>query len=74
LKTVQKWRWRTLWCGRMVPGSVHYTEAEMRERHPEAERIPGSMIPVEVPETDAERQAAYEAMRRQPRNFKPDGQ
>jgi hypothetical protein len=70
MKQVEKWRWRTLWIGKMLAGKIHYTEAEIRARHPEAERVPGSMILVEVPETDAEREALYEATRRPPKEFR----
>jgi hypothetical protein len=73
MKQIEKWRWRTRWAGtgRMTPGKVHYTEAEIRARHPEAERVPGSMIIVEVPETDAERDAIHESFRRPPKDFHP---
>jgi hypothetical protein len=72
MKTVEKWRWRTLWAGRMRDGKLYYTEAEILARHPEAERIAGTMRLVDVPETDEERQAADETMRRPARNFRPE--
>lgn len=72
MKQVEKWRWRTLWAGRMVAGKVHYTADEIKARHPEAQPVPGSMKVVDVPETEAEWDAVYEAMRRQPRNFRPE--
>lgn len=71
MKTVEKWRWKTLWIGKMTAGKVHYTEEEIKARHPEAERVPGTMILVEAPETEEEQQAAQNAMRRAPRDFKP---
>ncbi len=72
MKHVEKWLWRFRWGGRMVTGTVHYTDSEIRARHPEAQRVDSSMIVVEVPETPAEIEAAYEAMRRPPRNVRPD--
>lgn len=72
MKKVEKWRWRTLWAGKMMDGKVYYTEAEIRATHPEAERVPGSGKLVDVPETDAEREAAFQSMCRAPRNFRPE--
>jgi hypothetical protein len=54
VKRVEKWRWKTLWAGKMVAGKVLYSEAEIRERHPEAEKVPGTMKLVELPETEEE--------------------
>lgn len=56
----------------MTEGNLYYTEAEIMARHPEAERIAGTMRLVDVPDTDDERQAPYETMRRPPRNFRPE--
>lgn len=70
MQIVEKWRWRTLWAGKMMAGKVHYTEAEIRAQHPEAEQVPHSKIIVEVPETPAEVEARYEAMRRPPKEFR----
>jgi hypothetical protein len=72
MKHVEKWRWRTSWGGRMIPGSVHFAEADIKLVHPEAEAIPGSMIVVDVPETPEEIDAAYKATQRRPRNFRPE--
>lgn len=71
MKTVEKWRWRTLWAGRMTDGKLYYTEAEILARHPEAERIAGTLRLVDVPETDEERQAAADCMKRPVRDFLP---
>jgi hypothetical protein len=72
MKKVEKWLWRTRWAGKMTPGKVHYAAEEIKATHPEAEPVPGSMKVIEVPETDSEWEAAYEAMRRQPHNFRPE--
>jgi hypothetical protein len=72
VKKIQKWLWRTLWAGKMTPGRVHYTAEEIKATHPEAEPVPGSMKEIEVPETESEWEAVYEAMRRPERNFRPE--
>jgi hypothetical protein len=72
MKQIEKWRWRTLWAGKMTAGKVHYTADEIKATHPEAEPVPGSMKLVDIPETDEEWEAVYEATRRPQRNFKPD--
>ena len=71
MRKVEKWLWRTRWAGKMSAGRVHYTEDEIRAQHPEAERVPDTMIVVEVPETDEEREAAQSCMKRVPRDFRP---
>lgn len=58
MKTVEKWLWRIRWAGRWTTTRVHFTEAEIRREHPEAERIDASRILVDVPDTDEERAAA----------------
>lgn len=53
MKTVEKWKWKIRWTGRWTT-SGPWTEEHIRREHPEAERVPGSRILVELPETDAE--------------------
>jgi hypothetical protein len=60
MKTVEKWLWRIRWTGRWTTTRVHFTEAEIRREHPEAERVDGSRILVDVPDTEEERQAAQQ--------------
>lgn len=58
MKTVEKWLWRIRWAGRMTTTRAHFTEEEVRKEHPEAVRVEGSRIVVEMPETQAELDAA----------------
>lgn len=58
MKTVEKWLWRIRWAGRTTTTRVHFTEAEIRRQHPEAERIDASRIEVELPESESELQTA----------------
>jgi hypothetical protein len=58
MKQVEKWTWRIRWAGRWTTTRIHYTEAEVRREHPEAERLPETRIVVDLPETEAEIQAA----------------
>lgn len=58
MQTVEKWLWRIRWAGRWTTTRVHFTEPEIRREHSEAERVDGSMILVQLPETEAERLAA----------------
>jgi hypothetical protein len=44
MNTIETWRWRILWGGRWKTAPHHWTEAEIRREHPEAERVPGSML------------------------------
>jgi hypothetical protein len=62
MRRVEKYLWRIRWAGRTTTTRVRFTEAEIRREHPDAARIDGSRIVVEIPETDAEHDAA-----RQPR-------
>lgn len=62
MKQVEKWLWRIHWGGRMVITRVHFTADEIRERHPDAVCMPETRIVVQLPETQAELDAA-----RQPR-------
>ncbi len=69
---VEKWRWRIRWAGRMVNGKMLLTWDEVSREHPEAVKIPGTMTLVDVPQTQEERDAAYEFNRRPPHNFRPE--
>jgi hypothetical protein len=58
VKTLEKWKWKIRWAGRWTTTSVHFTEDEIHREHREAERLPETRIVVELPETEAEIQAA----------------
>jgi hypothetical protein len=58
MKQVEKWKWRIRWAGAVTITRVHFTEAEIHREHPEAVKIPETRIVVDLPETDAEIQAA----------------
>lgn len=58
MQRVEKWLWRIRWAGRTTTTRVHFTEAEIRAQHPDAVRVDGSRILVDLPETEAERAAA----------------
>lgn len=60
MREVEKWRWRIQWAGRWGNTRAHFTEDEIRARHPEAVRIQGSRILVQLPQTQAERDAALQ--------------
>lgn len=60
MRLVEKYLWRIRWAGRTTTTRVHFTEAEIRREHPEAERVDGSRVVVEMPETDQERVAAQQ--------------
>ena len=62
MKLVEKWRWRIRWAGRTTTTRAHFTEAEIRTQHADAVRVDNSRIEVQLPETEAEIEAA-----RQPR-------
>jgi hypothetical protein len=57
MKTVEKWLWRIRWAGRWTTTKIHWTEEDIRRENPEATRIDGSCVVVELPETEAEIQA-----------------
>lgn len=58
MQKVEKWLWRIRWARRSTTTRVHFTEAEIRTQHPEAERIDASRMEVELPETAAGIRAA----------------
>lgn len=58
MQSVEKWLWKIRWAGRWTTSRTHFTEAEIRREHPEAERVDGSRIVVELPETAQEIEAA----------------
>jgi hypothetical protein len=64
MKQVEKWKWRIRWAGRWTTTRIHFTEAEVRREHPEAEKIASSLVQVDLPETDAEIQAAQRPAKR----------
>jgi hypothetical protein len=79
MRTVEKWRWRTYWppgSRRLVVGKVHYTEEEIKARHPEAQKVPHTMKLVEVPETKEELEAVVRSTltsSNQRTEYHPDG-
>lgn len=62
MKRIETYRWRTRWAGRWTITRYHASEADIRVEHPEAERVPGTLIVREVPETEEELAAAAAAM------------
>jgi hypothetical protein len=58
MKQVEKWKWRIRWAGRWTTTRIAQTEAEVRREHPEATPVESSRVLVELPETEAEIQAA----------------
>jgi hypothetical protein len=58
MQTVEQWQWWITWAGKRVRTRHHATEADIRQQHPDAERVPGSCIRREVPSTPAEAHAA----------------
>jgi hypothetical protein len=70
MKTVEKWLWRIRWAGRWTTTLIPFTEDQVRREHPEAVRVEGSRVLVNVPETEGEIQAAQRAPRRE---IGPDG-
>jgi hypothetical protein len=71
MKYESRYHWRIKWAGRWTTTKIRYTEEAIRREHPEATRIEGSLKVHEIPETEEEKQAAYEALRRPQRDFKP---
>jgi hypothetical protein len=67
MKQIEKWRWRIRWAGHMTTTQAHFTEAEIRQHHPEAVRIDGSMVAMELPDTSEERDAAMQQRRPSPK-------
>jgi hypothetical protein len=66
MKTVEKWKWRIRWAGRLTTTRIAYTEAEVRREHPEATKVEGSRVLVELPTTQVEIQAVQRPARRTP--------
>jgi hypothetical protein len=64
MKTVEKWRWGIRWAGRWTTTQIHRTEEDIRREHPEAQKIEASRITVQLPETEAEIDAAQRPARR----------
>jgi len=57
MRQVETYRWRVQWLGRWTTTRHHTSEEDIRVEHPEAVAVPGSLIVLEVPETDDEREA-----------------
>ena len=51
MKTVETYRWRVRWIKRWTTTSFHMSEADIRVEHPEAERVEGTLIIRQEPET-----------------------
>lgn len=64
MKQVEKWRWRIRWAGRWTTTRIPFTEEDVRREHPEAVRIEGTRVDVQMPETEAEIQAVQRPARR----------
>lgn len=61
MKREETYRWRTLWLGKMSATRYHCTEEFIRHRHPEAERIEGTLIVRMIHETEDERPIAHKS-------------
>jgi hypothetical protein len=72
MKTVEKWIWKIRWAGRWTTTLVPFTEDQVRREHPEAVRVEGSRVLVDVPETEAESQERQQ-QRAPRREIGPDG-
>jgi hypothetical protein len=70
MKTIEKWIWKIRWAGRWTTTLIPFTEDQVRRNHPEAQRVEGSRVLVDLPETEAEIQASQRAPRRE---IGPDG-
>jgi hypothetical protein len=57
MKHVEKWKWRIQWAGRWTTTRIVMSEGEVRREHPDAKRVEGSRVVVQLPETEAEIQA-----------------
>ena len=64
MRTVEKWKWRIRWAGRWTTTRIARTEEVIRREHPEATRVDGTRIQVELPETEAEVMASQRPARR----------
>lgn len=60
MRYVEKWLWRIRWAGRLTTTRVHFTEDEIRAQHRDAQRVDASRILVPLPETDSERDTAWQ--------------
>lgn len=66
MKRVEKWKWRIKWGGRWTTTTIARTEEDIRVEHPEAEKVPGTMVLIELPETEDEVQAFQRPAKRTP--------
>lgn len=60
MRRVEKWKWRIRWGGKTMTTRVAFTEEEIRRQHPDAVRVEGSCVVVEVPEQQHELDAALQ--------------
>jgi hypothetical protein len=70
MKQIEKWRWRIKWGGRWTSTRIAFTEDQIRREHPEAEKVEGSRVVVNLPETEAEIQAFQRPANRSQRGQK----
>ncbi len=54
MKKIEKWKWRIKWAGRWTTTRIARTEEDIKREHPEATRIEGSGVLVELPENEEE--------------------
>lgn len=75
MRTDSLYIWRILWTGKWRHTRYHCTEEHIRLEHPEALRLPSTLIVREVPETDEEIQAKLRAVSRRTSQGRtnPDG-
>jgi hypothetical protein len=71
MKIVEKWHWKIRWAGRWTTTRIAFTEADIRREHPDAVKVEGWCVLVELPETEAEILAAQRPARRGTSNGKP---
>jgi hypothetical protein len=77
MKTVEYWRWRLASAtkpGKRTTTSYVLTEEEALRRDPTAERMPGTRVEREVPETEDESQEALYRQglgKQMPQGWKP---
>lgn len=56
MKRVETYRWKRMWNGKMSATRHHFTEEQIRKHNPEAVRIEGTLIVLEIAESADEKQ------------------
>ena len=55
MRVEQTYKWRIQWTKRWSTTNFHCTEEQIRKEHPEAIRVPGTLVEHQIPETEAEK-------------------